>query len=69
MTVATNEGRKGLDRPTTLEEHSNMTENTLRDHVLSGSDTTSVPCGIGESTALKVLKFDNCWGAGKWPCT
>ena len=62
--IATIESRKSLDIPTTLEEYSNMTGNTLSDFVLSGCDTTSVLCRIGISTSLKVLKLDNCRGAG-----
>ena len=45
--IATIEGRKSLDIPTTLEEYSNMAGNTLSDYVLSGCDTTSVLCRIG----------------------
>ena len=62
--IVTIEGRKSWDKPTTLEEYSNMGGNTLSDYVLSGCDTTSVLCRIGISTSLKVLKLDNCWGAG-----
>ena len=58
--IATIEGRKGLDIPTTLEEYSNMAGNTQSDYVLSGCDTTSVLCRIGISASLRVLKLDNC---------
>ena len=36
--IATIDGRKSLDIPTTLEEYSNMAGNTLSDYVLSGWD-------------------------------
>ena len=62
--IATIEGRKSLDIPATLEEYSNMAGNTPSDYVLSGCDTTSVLCRTGISTSLKVLKLDNCRGAG-----
>ena len=62
--IATTEGRKKLDIPTTLEEYSNMAGNTLSDYVLSGCGTTSVLCRTGISTSLKVLTPDNCRGAG-----
>ena len=60
MMIANIEGRKSLDIPTTLDEYSNMVENTLSDYALSGCDTTSVLCRIGISASLKVLKLDNC---------
>ena len=62
--IATIEGRKSLDIPTTLEEYSNIAGNTLSDYVLSGCDTTSVLCRTGILTSLKVFKLDNCRGAG-----
>ena len=62
--IATTEGKKSLDIPATLEEYSNMAGNMPSDYVLSGCDTTSVLCRTGISTSLKVLKLDNCRGAG-----
>ena len=58
--IATIEGRKSLDIPTTLEEYSNTAGNTLSDYILSGCDTASVLCRIGILTSPKMLKLDNC---------
>ena len=62
--IATIGGRKSLDIPTALEEYSKMAGNTLSDYVLSGCDTTSVLYRTRISTSLKVLKLNNCQGAG-----
>ena len=56
MMIGTSPGRKRINTPATLEEHSHIIGDLLAAHALSGCDTTSTLYGIGKCTVLRVLK-------------